>query len=90
MPELIKEMQEKLTKPENDLIREFFILPNNRVAFNAGGKKYLFYFEEEHHNLLHKIKLLQDHGFVEDITHIKAPKYRMSEGYVGLILKIKI
>ena len=90
MPELIKEIQEDLAKPECMLIRELFILPNDRVAFNSGGQRCLFYFEEQHENLRHKIKLLENHGFVTDITHTRTPKYRITEEFVNCVTKAKI
>jgi len=90
MPELIKEMQEDLLKPDCMLIREFFLLPNNRIAFNSGGERYLFYFEDQHENLNHKIKFLENNGFVYDITHTNTPKYRMTEEFVECVTKCKI
>jgi hypothetical protein len=90
MPDLIKEIQDDLSKPECMIIREFFILPNDRVSFNSGGERYLFFFEEQHENLKHKVKLLEDHGFVHDVTHTNTPKYRMTEEFVNCVIKAKI
>ena len=90
MPELIKEMQEDLSKPEWMVIREFYILPNDRVSFNSGGERCLFYYEDQHENLKHKIKLLENNGFVDDVTHTNTPKYRMIEEFVECVIKAKI
>jgi len=90
MPELIKEMQEDLSKPEWMVIREFYILPNDRVSFNSGGERCLFYYEDQHENLKHKIKLLVNNGFVGDVTHTNTPKYRMIEEFVECVIKAKI
>jgi len=90
MPNLIEEIQEDLSKAEFTVIREFFILPSNRVAFNSGGERYLFYFEDQHDNLKHKIKLLENQGFVYDVTHTNTPKYRMTEEFVDCVTKSKI
>ena len=90
MPNLIKEIQEDLKKPEFTVIREFFVLPNNRVMFNSGVERCLFYFEEQHDNLKHKIKLLENHGFVNDITHTNTPKYQMTEEFVDCVTRAKI
>jgi hypothetical protein len=90
MPELIKEMQEDLSKPEWMVIREFYILPNDRVLFNSGGGRCLFYYEDQHENLKHKIKLLVNNGFVDDVTHTNTPKYRMIEEFVECVIKAKI
>jgi len=90
MAALIKEMQEDLSKPECMVIREFYILPNDRVIFNSGGGKCLFYYEDQHDDLAHKIKLLENNGFVYDVTHTNTPKYRMKEDFVDFIVKAKI
>lgn len=90
MPDLIKEIKEDLLNPECALIREFFILPNDRVGFNSDGGHYIFYYEEQHENLLHKIKLLENYGYVNDITHTNTPKYRMTEEFVNCVIKSKI
>ncbi len=90
MPDVIKEMQEDLSKPECMVIREFYLLPNDRVLFNSGGERCLFYYEDQHENLTHKIKLLENNGFVEDVTHTNTPKYRMTEEFVDCVIKAKI
>ena len=90
MPELIKEMQDDLSKPEWMVIREFYILPNDRVSFNSGGERCLFYYEDQYENLKHKIKLLVNNGFVDDVTHTNTPKYRMIEEFVECVIKAKI
>ena len=90
MPELIEQMKDDLSKPEFMVIREFFILPNDRVPFNPDEKRYLCYYEEQHENLMHKVKLLENHGFVYDITPNNAPKYRMTEEFVDCVVTEKI
>ncbi len=90
MPALIEEMQDDFSKPECKIIREFYILPNDRVLFNSGGEKCLFYYEDQHEDLTHKIRLLENYGFVYDITHTDTPKYRMNEDFVSFVNKAKI
>ena len=90
MPDLIKEMKDDLSKPDNHLIREFYILPHRRVSFMAGGRRYLYYFEEEHQDLLHKLHILEEPGFIQDITETNTPKFRMTEQFFGYVLKSKI
>ncbi|MBL7205670.1 MAG: hypothetical protein ISS63_15295 [Desulfobacteraceae bacterium] len=89
MPDLIKEMQEDLSNPESMVIREFYILPNDQVLFNSGGEMCLFYYEDQYENLIHKIKLLENHGFIYDVTHTNTPKYRMHEEFVECVIKAK-
>jgi hypothetical protein len=50
MPALIQEMKKDLS--ENSLVREFIVLPNNRVPFGVGKLQPRFrYYEDEHPNL---------------------------------------
>ncbi len=89
MPELIQEMQKSLRKPAFSIIREFFILPNRRVSFIPGQSNTLLYYEEDHNNLMHKIKLLINNGYLEDVTYTNTPKFSMSEEFVTYVLKSK-
>lgn len=89
MPNLIKEIQEDLSKPECTVIREFFILPHNRIPFNPSEKS-LLYYEDQHKNLIHNIKLLENNGFFYDVTYTGTPKYRMTEEFVDFVIKAKI
>jgi len=86
MPELIKEMKDDLLVDKQSLVRELFILPNHHVPFNSGGELYFCYYEDEHSNLLQKIKLLEDYGYLNDITHTNVPKYRMNELFVNFVI----
>lgn len=90
MPKLIEEMRQDLSTPENQSLREFFILPNERVVFNSGGRRYLFYFESTHQDLLHKLRILEDCAFLKDVTHTGTPKFCMTEEFVSFVLKAKI
>lgn len=89
MPELIQEMQKGLSDPEGALIREFFVRRNRNVMISTGGRRYFCFQEEEHRDLLHKIRILEDQGFVTDVTHTNLPKFRMSEEFVDYLLKAK-
>lgn len=84
MPELINEIQEDLSNPEYSVIREIIILPNDLLAINIRGN-YLSYSEDKHVNLMHKVKLLENKGFVCDVTNSNVPKYRMTEDFVRCI-----
>jgi hypothetical protein len=90
MLDLIREMQKDLRNPDYSFLREFIILPNKRVMFMSGGKKYIAYYEDEHQDLMHKIKLLENNGFIYDATETRTPKYRMTEEFVDYILRLKI
>ena len=89
MPKLIKEMQEDLLQPEFGIVRELYVIPNRRVAFNS-REKYLSYYETEHPNLRHKLKLLENNGFIQDVTRTNTTQYRMSEQFASYVLEAKI
>jgi hypothetical protein len=90
MPELIKEMQEDLSKPEYRVVREFVILPNKHVSFSSSGKKCICYFEDEHQELMNKVKLLENCGFIYNATETRTPKYGMTEEFVNCLLRASI
>lgn len=84
MPELIAEMKNDLLQPGEGLIREFF-LSNKGYVLNAGSKCFVYY-EDDHPDLQSKIHILENLGFIIDITPGNAPKYRMTEEFVQLVL----
>lgn len=87
IPELIKEIKEDFKKLDCSLMREFYILPNDRVIFNSDGKMCLFYYEDRHNHLLQKIKILENNGYVYDVTETNTPKYRITEEFATFLLK---
>ena len=86
MPDLIKEMKEDLLNPEMGGCREFFISPSKSVVFNLRTPAF-FYYEDEHDNLKTKIRILENTGFVFDITPGNTPKYQFDEEFIELIMK---
>jgi len=84
MPELIAEMKKDLTKEGNDLIREFFIV-SKRWELNVVDHYFVYYFEE-HENLQGKVHVLENYGFVIDVTSENVKKYRMTEEFIDLLL----
>jgi hypothetical protein len=84
MPELLAEMKSDLQQPENRLIREFFI-SRREYTLNAGGDCFIYY-ENDHENLQAKVHILENVGYVIDVTPGNAPKYRMREEFVRRLL----
>ena len=84
MPELIAEMKNDLLQEGNNLIREFFI-SRKSFSLNPGGKCFVYY-EDDHEDLQSKIHILENLDFIIDITPGNAPKYRMTEDFVKLVL----
>lgn len=84
MPELIAEMKADLAKPEFSLLREFFIVSRGSVL-NVRDPCFIYYFDD-HPNLQAKIHILENYGYVTDVTPGNAKKYRMTEEFVELVL----
>lgn len=84
MPELILEFKEDLSEG-NQEVRHFFLIPNEKVVFNAREHCFVYY-EDRHVNLRGKVAILENHGYVVDVTTGNAPKYRMTEEFVDLLL----
>jgi hypothetical protein len=87
MPELITEFKTDLSTEENKLIREFFVLPNKKVCLGGSEKPRFIYYEEKHKGLRNKIDILENQGFLINVTLGNAPIYRMTEEFVELIIK---
>lgn len=84
MPELIAEFRQDLTA--NPLVRDFFVLPNRRVALGGSSTPSFVYYEEEHHGLMSKIRILENRGYIRDISVTNTPKYSMMEEFVRLVM----
>jgi hypothetical protein len=84
MPDLIKEMKNDLNNPEMKTCREFYILTNPKVPFNAPRPAFCYY-EAKHDNLTSKIRILELDGFVHDIAKTTTPKYQFDEEFVNLL-----
>jgi len=88
MPNLIQEMKEDFNNPELISVREFVVLPNDRVTFNSGGQRRFVYFEDKHEDLRGKISILENHYFIQDVTPGNAPIYRISEEFWELVREV--
>jgi len=85
MPTIVKEMQEDFRNPEHEEVREFAILPSQNVKFSTQQKRFV-YFENAHENLRGKIAVLENNGFVVDVTPGTTPIYRVTEEFRKLLL----
>jgi hypothetical protein len=85
MPDLIEEMKKDLEDTNDRIIREFFILPNRRVSLWRTHDCFTYY-EDEIPELQNKIHILEDHGYIVDVTPGNAPMYRMKENFVKYLL----
>ena len=86
MTELISDMKENLLKPGLRMHRTFYILSSTEVTLNIKGPA-IIYYESKNTSLTEKISVLENNGYITDITVGKTPKYKMSEEFVILLLK---
>ena len=47
------------------------------------------YYEDEHDNLHSKIRILENEGFIYDITETSTPKYQFEEDFIDLLIADK-
>ena len=87
MPDLVSEMRADLSREGSEFIREFFLV-SKKWVMNYGRIPRFVYYYEEHDNLDGKIQVLENYGFVIDITTGNAKKYRMTEEFVELLLTL--
>jgi hypothetical protein len=82
MPELIAEMSADLKA--HPIAREFFIVSKKWVM--SLQSFFLIYYFEDHENLESKVQILENYGFVIDVTTGNAKKYRLMEEFVEFLL----
>jgi hypothetical protein len=85
MPELLAEMRQDISADESQLIRELLILPTKGVLFHSAKPRFVYY-EDEHPNLRGKLDILEDSGFLRDISPGDVPIFRMSEEFMALVV----
>lgn len=84
MPALIAEMKKDLEGEDGKFVREFFVTSRRHVLGGSEKPRFIYY-EEDHDNLRGKIDILENHGYVTDVTPGNTPIYRMSEEFVSLV-----
>jgi hypothetical protein len=86
MPELLNEMREGLTS--DAYVREFFVLSSRQVSLTGSTQTRWIYYAEDHPNLLDKIHILEQRGFVHDVTTAgSAPIFRMTDDFARCLLQ---
>ena len=85
MSELIAKFKNDLSNQKHKLIREFFVLPNNRVSLGESTKPRFVYYADEHEGLRSKLTILENKGYLIDVTLENTPIFRMTEEFVGLV-----
>ena len=79
MSDLFAEMRADFK--ENPFCREFILRPRNAV-YSAGNNQVVGYYFEEHPALRQKVRILENHGLVQDITYNNVDRFTMSEELV--------
>jgi hypothetical protein len=85
MPGLIEEIKSDLE--EDSLVREFFVLKHKGLRLGMTSKKRFIYYEDDHENLRGMLDILENCGYLVDVTPGNAPIYRMTEEFVRLVLE---
>jgi len=68
MPELIAEMIMDTKEDDTSLIREFVVRISKKVTYCAGGKPRLYYYEDEHYNLLNMLDWMEEGSLITCIS----------------------
>lgn len=85
MPALLNEMREGLLS--DPYVREFFVLSSRQISIALNPQTRWIYYDEEHPNLLDKIHILEERGFVRDVTTAGgAPIFRMTDDFAQCLL----
>lgn len=86
IPELIADMKKDLTSKSGKLIRELYII-SKYWHLNVANPHFVYYIED-YENLQGEIHILENYGFVKDVTPStkSVKKYRLTEKFVELIL----
>ena len=85
MPELIAEIKKGLESDDGRFVREFFVM-SRKIAYGGWTKPRFVLYLEDHDNLQGKIDVLENLGFVVNVTEGKTPVFRMTEEFVSLVL----
>jgi hypothetical protein len=82
MPALLEEMREDLRT--NPTSREFVVLETGWV-YNSRENHYLAYYLDGHQDLPGKLQILENHGFIVDVTHTNVQRFRFTEEFVDYL-----
>jgi len=83
MPELMAEMRQDLAS--SPLCRELIAI-SRRVTFCYPQDRRMFtYYLEDHVDLLSKLMILQNHGFIRDIRHNDVPRFAFEEEFADYL-----
>jgi hypothetical protein len=87
--DLLIEMKKDIEGDGSKVVREFVVLPNDRVLFNSSKRRFT-YFENEHSELQNKIDLLEEAKLISLVSTSNTPIYRFSDYFVNLLCQSEL
>lgn len=85
MPALIAEMKADLKREDGMMVREFFVVERRSIAMGRSSKPRFSYYVEDHPQLHGQLEVLENCGYIIDVTPGNTPVFRMTEGFVDLV-----
>ena len=83
MPELFAEMRDDLNG--NPFLREFVLVQRSWLFNSNPNNPLLFYYFDDHAALQQKVRILENNGFVQDVTCTNVARFRFSEDLVDYL-----
>lgn len=83
IPALLAEMRKDLV--QHPFAREIVILTKTCVYNASPHKTTLIYYFEDHSDLRNKLRILENHGLIHDITYNNTERFVMAEGLAAYL-----
>ncbi|MCC6357344.1 MAG: hypothetical protein IT450_01260 [Phycisphaerales bacterium] len=87
MPALLAEMKADLEREDGRMVREFFVLEKRSHRLGGSSKPRFTYYVEEHLQLHGQLEVLENRGYIIDVTPGNTPVFRMTEEFVESVRK---
>lgn len=84
MPQLFADMKNHLEEDTSGFVREFVVSSRKGAIFGLSKRAFMYY-EDQHPFLREKIDLLEESGFISDVTSGEILRYRMTEEFIQLL-----
>ncbi len=86
MPDLIAEMRQDVLGDDTKLVREFRVMIRpDFPLFGGSSPRQFAYYEETHADLRNMLSLLNDAGFIWQVTFEQFPIYRMTDDFINFL-----
>ncbi|MFO0838364.1 MAG: hypothetical protein U1D55_07520 [Phycisphaerae bacterium] len=85
MPALIAEIKSDLAGEDGQVVREFFVIERRSIAMGGSSKPRFAYYVEDHPQLHGQLEILENRGYIIDVTPGNTPVFRMTEEFVDLV-----